>query len=274
MKIAAVQMNSGPEVQSNLDAARALLEDAARQGAAVALLPENFAIMGRKERDKIAVSEAPGSGPIQEFLSSTAKRLSLCIIGGTIPLEVAGETRVAPACVVYGADGAYLGRYDKIHLFDVSVPGRNETYRESASMVPGREPVILPTPAGRVGLSVCYDVRFPELYRRLSAGPGGAAQGADFLSVPAAFTVPTGEAHWDTLLRARAIENLCCVVAAAQVGEHANGRRTYGHSMIVDCWGTVLGQLPEGPGCVVAEFDLAKQAATRESFPALTHRVI
>jgi predicted amidohydrolase len=271
MKIAAIQMNSTAEVQENLAAAGALLAEAAAQGAVLAVLPENFALMGRRERDKLAAAEPPGgAGPIQDFLAATARRLQLCIIGGTIPLQVAGETRVAPACVVYGPDGACLGRYDKMHLFDVDVPGRNESYRESSSMVPGRGPAVVATPAGRAGLSVCYDLRFPELYRRLSAGPAGA----DFLSVPAAFTVPTGEAHWDILLRARAIENLCCVVAAAQVGEHANGRSTYGHSMIVDCWGTVLAERADGPGCVVADFDQAQQSATRESFPALAHRVI
>jgi predicted amidohydrolase len=270
MKIAALQMNSGPDVQGNLEAAGELLAEAASRGAVVAVLPENFALMGRRERDKLDVAEPPGGGgPIQRFLAAQAARLSLCVIGGTIPLRVAGETRVAPACLVYGPDGALLARYDKIHLFDVDIPGRDEGYRESASMVPGRAPVVVATPAGRAGLSVCYDLRFPELYRRLSAG----AEGADFLTVPAAFTVPTGEAHWDTLLRARAIENLCAVVAAAQVGEHANGRHTYGHSMIVDCWGTVLGQLPAGTGCVVAELDLVQQAATRASFPALAHRV-
>lgn len=273
MKIAAIQMSSSAVLQENLDAAGSLLATAASLGAAVAVLPENFALMGRKERDKYAVAEAAGgegSGPIQSFLAATAQRLNLCIIAGTIPLLVAAETRVAPACLVYGPDGACIGRYDKMHLFDVDLPDKNERYSESSSMVPGRSPVAVPTPAGRAGLSVCYDLRFPELYRRLSAGPGGV----DFFTVPAAFTVTTGEAHWDILLRARAIENLSCVVAAAQVGEHANGRRTYGHSMIVDCWGTVLAERADGPGCVVADLDLARQSATRESFPALAHRVI
>jgi predicted amidohydrolase len=268
MKVAALQMTSGMRVEANLATAARLLQIAARDGATLAVLPENFAFMGRDERDKRAVAEVPGVGPIQDFLATQSRSLALTIIGGTMPLKVGGEARSAAASLVFGPDGTLVARYDKIHLFDVDLPGRQEGYRESAGTLAGREVVLAATPAGSVGLSVCYDLRFPELYRRMST------QGAELLAVPAAFTVPTGEAHWDVLLRARAIENLCHLVAAAQWGSHENGRSTYGHSMIIDCWGQVLDQLPAGEGCVVAELDMQRQAAVRGSFPALNHRVL
>ncbi|MEP7312176.1 MAG: carbon-nitrogen hydrolase family protein [Pseudomonadota bacterium] len=267
MKVAALQMTSGVQVVANLATAQRLLELAAVGQAQLAVLPENFAFMGKGERDKLAVAEDDGDGPIQAFIAAQARALALTVVAGTVPLRVAGDTRVAAASLVYGPDGRRLGRYDKIHLFDVDLPGRAETYRESAGTVPGTAVVVLDTPAGRVGLSVCYDLRFPELYRRM------AAQGADFMVVPAAFTVPTGEAHWDVLLRARAIENLCHVVAAAQSGSHENGRRTHGNSLVVDCWGEVLGRLPDGEGCVLADIDLSRQRTLRAGFTALTHRV-
>ena len=261
-------MTSGLSVQRNLDTAQRLLQGAAAAGADLALLPENFAFMGRDEADKRAVAETPGSGPIQAFLAAQARDLNLTLIGGTIPLKVVGESRCAAASLVFDRQGRALARYDKMHLFDVDLPGRQEGYRESAGTVAGHEVVVAATPAAQVGLSVCYDLRFPELYRRMSAS------GATLLVVPAAFTVPTGEAHWDVLLRARAIENLCFVVAAAQWGTHENGRATYGHSLIVDHWGQVLERLPGGEGWVVAELDLERQAAVRASFPALAHRVL
>src|SRR6266480_3938016 len=236
MKVAAIQMTSGPEVPANLEQARALLEDAAGRGARLAALPENFSFMGLKDADKRAVAEADGSG--------------------------------AAASLVYDSDGRRVARYDKIHLFDVDIPGRAESYRESAHVAPGTSAAVIDTPAGRLGLSVCYDVRFPELYRHLSAA------GAQLLAVPSAFTSPTGRAHWETLVRARAIENLCYVVAPAQSGFHPNGRETYGDSMIVDYWGRVLQRVPRGRGCAVAEVDLAQQTGVRESFPALLHRVL
>ena len=267
MKVAAVQMTSGPEVAANLEQARAALEEAARLGAGLAVLPENFAFMGLADADKRAVAEVEGTGPIQEFLSQTASRLRMWIVGGTIPLRAGADGRVAAASVVYRADGSRAARYDKIHLFDVDIPARNETYRESAHVAPGSRPAVIDTPVGRLGLSVCYDVRFPELFRSLSAA------GAQVLVVPSAFTAPTGRAHWETLLRARAIENLCFVIAPAQSGFHANGRETYGDSMIVDYWGRVLRRLPRGKGCVVADLDLAAQAEVRQSFPALRHRI-
>ena len=266
MKIAAIQMTSGPEVTVNLEQARALLEESAARGAGLAVLPENFSFMGLKDADKRTVAETDGHGPAQDFLAATARRLRLWIVGGTVPLASGSGGRVAAASLVYDSDGVRVARYDKIHLFDVDLPGRTESYRESANVAPGGRAALLDSPFGRLGLSVCYDVRFPELYRHLSA------QGAQVLTVPSAFTSPTGRAHWETLLRARAIENLCYVVAPAQSGFHASGRETYGDSMIVDYWGRVLQRVPRGRGCAVAEIDLAAQAGVRESFPALTHR--
>lgn len=266
--VAAVQMTSGPDVNANLESAAGLLEQAAREGARVALLPENFAFMGLHDVDKRAVAERNGEGPIQEFLSRRARELKLWIVAGTIPIsDIAGE-RVAAACLVYDHAGQRVARYDKIHLFDVDIPGRNEKYRESANIVPGSRPVLVPTPAGLLGMSVCYDLRFPELYRPLSAA------GAQWFTVPSAFTVPTGRAHWETLLRARAIENLSFVVAAGQWGRHANGRETYGDSIIIDYWGAVLARLSAGEGVVVATLDLAAQQLARRDFPALSHRVL
>ena len=266
MKVAALQMTSGPELSANLEQARALLEAAAARGARLAALPENFSFMGLKDADKRAVAEADGSGPAQDFLAANARRLRLWIVGGTVPLVAGTDGRVAAASLVYDSDGRRVARYDKIHLFDVDIPGRSESYRESAHVAPGASATVLDTPAGRLGLSVCYDVRFPELYRHLSA------LGAQIFTVPSAFTSPTGRAHWETLLRARAIENLCYVVAPAQSGFHPSGRETYGDTMIVDFWGRVLQRVPRGRGCAVAEVDLAQQAGVRESFPALVHR--
>jgi nitrilase len=268
MKVAALQMTSGPDVAANLMAARVLLEQARANDARVAVLPENFSFLGMKSGDKRAIAEIDGDGPVQRFLSQQARELSLWIVGGTTPLMIEPGGRVAAACLVYRDDGQRAARYDKIHLFDVDIPGRAESYRESADIAPGARQVIVPTPAGLLGLSVCYDMRFPELYRQLSAA------GAQWLTIPSSFTVPTGRAHWEVLLRARAIENLSYVVAPAQWGHHANGRETYGDSLIVDYWGTVLARLEGGNGVVVAELDLAAQAEARRNFPALTHRVL
>src|SRR6516162_2813550 len=266
MKVAAIQMTSGPDVPANLEQAQLLLEEAAARGARLAALPENFSFMGLKDADKRAVAERDGAGPVQDFLAAEARRLRLWIVGGTVPLVAGADGRVAAASLVYDSDGVRAARYDKIHLFDVDIPGRAESYRESAHVAPGAQATVLDTPVGRLGLSVCYDVRFPELYRHLSGN------GAQLLSVPSAFTSPTGRAHWETLLRARAIENLCYVMAPAQSGFHPSGRETYGDSMIVDYWGRVLQRVPRGRGCALAEVDLAAQANVRESFPALVHR--
>ena len=274
MKVAAIQMTSGPDVAANLEQARGLLDEAAALGAGLAALPENFAFMGLHDADKRGVAESDGRGPIQDFLASTALRLHMTIIGGTVPLRAGADGRVAAASLVYGPEGQRTGRYDKIHLFDVDIPsgagvesGGTGRYRESTHVAPGSGAVVVDTPAGQLGLSVCYDIRFPELYRSLSAS------GAQILLIPSAFTSPTGRAHWEPLLRARAIENLCYVIAPAQSGFHPSGRETYGDSMIVDPWGRVLQRLPRGRGSVVAIVDLDAQAEVRRNFPALQHRV-
>lgn len=267
--IAAVQLNSGDDVATNLAHSGELLTQAAADGATLAVLPENFAFMGEHGSDKLAHGEDDGRGPIQDFLATTAQRLKLWVVAGTVPLAVPGDTRhVSPSCLVYDADGQRVARYDKIHLFDVDVPDSNgERYRESASLAAGPlTPLCVDTPLGRLGLSVCYDLRFPELYRRL------VADGAEILSVPAAFTARTGKAHWDLLLRARAIENQAWVVAPAQCGTHPGNRATWGNSLIVDPWGEVLGRCKSGEGVVLAMLSRRRQKSLRESFPALKHR--
>ncbi|MHB8721188.1 MAG: carbon-nitrogen hydrolase family protein [Steroidobacteraceae bacterium] len=264
--VAAVQMTSGHVVADNLAAAAGLLREAKDLGAEIACLPENFSFLGLHDADKCQVAEADGEGPVQSFLSETARRLKMWILGGTIDLRGNEAARVANSSLLIDAAGRRVARYDKIHLFDVTIPGRDEQYRESTHVAAGREPVIADTPVGRLGLSVCYDMRFPELYREL------VSQGAEWLAMPAAFTVPTGRAHWETLLRARAIENLCYVVAPAQSGTHSSGRETYGDSLIVDYWGQVLSRLAKGTGVITADFDLAKEAETRARFPVLTNR--
>jgi nitrilase len=265
-KVAAIQMTSSHVVADNLAAAGALLREAKDSGAQIACLPENFSFIGLKDADKLPVAEADGDGIVQAFLSTTARQLNLWILGGTVAIRTHNSRRVANASLLIDAAGKRVARYDKIHLFDVTIPGRDEQYRESTHVLPGREPVIADTPVGKLGLSVCYDMRFPELYREL------VSQGAEWLAMPAAFTVPTGRAHWETLLRARAIENLCYVVAPAQVGVHTSGRETYGDSLIVDYWGQVLSRLAKGTGVITADIDLAAQADSRARFPALDNR--
>ncbi len=266
-RVAAVQMCSGGARDANLATAARLLAEAAQRGARIAVLPENFSLMAERDADRRALAEADGAGAVQEFLARTAAQLKLWVIAGSVPIANGPGERIAQACLVYSADGRRAARYDKIHLFDVELPDRAESYRESAHMAPGNQVVTVDTPAGKLGLSVCYDVRFPELYRRLEAA------GAQWLVVPAAFTAPTGAAHWEPLLRARAIENLCFLVASAQQGLHPNGRRTWGHSMIIDYWGRVLAELAEGEGVITADIDLVAQAEARRKFPALSHRV-
>ena len=272
-RAAVLQMTSAPEVEANLASARTLLERARVEGATVAALPENFAIMGRREADKLDAAEDPGEGPIQAFLGHSARELGLWIIGGTIPLRVEDDPqRVAAASLVFDDRGRCVARYDKIHLFDVDIPNRegvdrNERYRESATVAPGKLPSVVSTPIGRVGMAVCYDVRFPELFRVLQE------QGAEVLTLPSAFTAPTGKAHWELLVRARAVENLCYVLAPAQSGIHPNGRETWGDSLIVDPWGHVLSRVTEaGPGLALAEIDRTVQQELRTRFPALSHR--
>ena len=265
-RVAAIQMTSSHVVAENLAEAGALLREAKEAGALVACLPENFSFIGMKDADKLQVAEADGNGVVQSFLSDAARQLNMWILGGTIVIRTSDSNRVANASLLFDAAGKRVARYDKIHLFDVTIPGRNEQYRESTHVLPGRELKLADTPVGKLGLSVCYDMRFPELYREL------VSQGAEWLAMPAAFTVPTGRAHWETLLRARAIENLCYVVAPAQTGVHSSGRETYGDSLIVDYWGQVLSRLAKGTGVITADIDLASQAESRARFPALDNR--
>jgi nitrilase len=265
---AAVQMTSLADVGKNLATARRLLTEARERGACLAVLPENFSFMGRNEAERRQIVERDGDGPVQEAISALARELRMWIVAGTQPIAVAADSRPANACVVYDDAGKRAARYDKIHLFDVDLPGGREAYRESANAAPGTKAVLVDTPAGRLGLTVCYDLRFPELFRQL------VSEGAEIFSVPSAFTSPTGRAHWETLLRARAIENLCFVVAAAQSGIHDSNRETYGDSLIADYWGRVLAREPRGSHVVTAALDRDGQQSTREGFPALRHRVL
>ncbi|MDA1343058.1 MAG: carbon-nitrogen hydrolase family protein [Proteobacteria bacterium] len=265
-KCAAIQMASGPSVSSNLLEAEKLIAEAVKTGAKLVALPENFAMMGDKEIDKIRIKEVDGTGPIQKFLSSTAKKYGVWIIGGTIPIAGNDDNKVRAACVIYDDQGERAGRYDKIHLFDVNVPGTDEVYRESDSIERGDQAVVLETPFGKLGIAVCYDLRFPELFRKM------AMQGMEILVIPSAFTAKTGSAHWEVLLRARAIENLCYVIAPNQGGFHLNGRKTYGYSMIIDPWGMVLDCYKTGAGFVAADTDLEKLTKVRSAFPVLNHR--
>ena len=268
MKIAAVQMVSTTSVAGNLDAARRLVAQAAQGGAQLVALPEYFCLMGRADRDKLAVAEAPGDGPIQAMLSQAAREHGVWLIGGTLPIATDDPDRVLNSNFVYAPDGTLAARYDKIHLFRYD--NGSERYDEGCAIRAGEAATAFQAGTTRVGLSVCYDLRFPELYRQLMFTPGQPP--CDLLSVPAAFTHTTGLAHWELLLRARAVENQCYVIAAAQGGLHENGRRTFGHSMVVDPWGQLLGVLPEGEGVVFAELDPARIASVRSQLPVLQHR--
>jgi len=264
MKIAAVQMVSTPDLDRNLDAAARLVAQAAAAGAGLVALPEYFCLMGRRDTDKLAIAEPPGSGPIQRFLADTARAQGVWLVGGTLPLTTGTPGRALNSNGVYAPDGSAAARYDKIHLFNFD-NGR-ERYDEASVLDAGSTPVALQAGPLRVGLSICYDLRFPEIYRALMSPP------CDVLCVPAAFTWTTGQAHWELLLRARAVENQCYVLAAAQGGTHENGRRTWGHSMVVDPWGEVLAVLPEGEGFVIAEVDAGRLKSVRTQLPALAHR--
>lgn len=263
-RIAAIQMASGPNVEGNLNEAARLIAIAADQGAKLVALPENFAIMGITDEDKLAVREKPGCGPIQEFLSATARRHAIWLAGGSIPLESSVPHKVRNSCMVYDDRGTLAARYDKIHLFGFEMGAEN--YREERTIEPGRDVVTAESPVGRLGLSICYDLRFPEIYR--------AMKEVDIILVPSAFTETTGKAHWEPLIRARAIENLAYVLAPAQGGYHVSGRETHGDSMIVDPWGVVLDRLPRGSGVVVAGVNLLHLKRLRQSLPALAHRTL
>jgi nitrilase len=266
VRAAAVQMTSTRDVGRNLEAARELIGKAVARGAELVVLPENFSFLGAQDADRLAAAEQPGRGPAQDFLAAEARGRSVWIVGGTIPI-VSANGRASSRSFLLDPRGVCVAEYDKIHLFDVSVPdAASETYRESATTVPGSRVTAVPTPFGRLGMIVCYDLRFPALFHRLSV------IGMDILAVPAAFTVPTGRVHWKPLLQARAIESLTYVVASGQWGEHGGGRRTYGHSMILGPWGEVLDELPSGAGVVLAELDMMKLNEIRAKFPVLEHR--
>ena len=263
-KIAAVQMVSTPDWARNRDAAARLVGEAAAAGAALVALPEYFCILGRKDTDKLALAEPEGNGPIQRFLADLAREHGIWLVGGTLPLASAGEGRVLNRCCVFAPDGREAAHYDKVHLF--AYDNGREAYDEGRTLAAGGAPAALQAGPLRVGLSVCYDLRFPELYRRLMQ------PACDLLVVPAAFTYTTGRAHWELLLRARAIENQCYVLAPAQGGTHENGRRTWGHSLVVDPWGEVLALREVGEGVVMARMDLQRLAEVRTQLPALEHR--
>jgi nitrilase len=264
IKIAAIQMASGPYVAANLSEAERLIEVAANQGAKLVALPEYFALMGFKETDKVAAREEEGKGPIQQFLKSMAKKQKIWLIGGSVPLVSNFPNKVRNSCLVYDDQGKQVARYDKIHLFGLNLG--NEQYHEEKTIESGDVIKVVDTPFGKIGLSICYDLRFPELYR--------AMKDVNIIVVPSAFTDTTGKAHWETLVRARAIENLSYVMAPAQGGYHLSGRETHGNSMIVDPWGVVLDRLPRGSGVVIAAMNPKYQASLRASLPALKHRII
>lgn len=269
MRVAAVQMNSSDEPAANLELAAGLISTAAWRGASVVVLPENFSVMPAREKDRPSFGEPRGDGPVQTFLSEQARSRGVWIVGGTAPIRGEDGARIKSACLVFDDTGRPVARYHKIHLFDVQVSA-DEAYRESDAFEPGSTDeeniVCVDTPAGRIGLSVCYDLRFPELYRGL------ADRGAEIVTVPSAFTATTGQAHWEPLLRARAIENQCYVVAPGQWGNHPSGRETHGHSMIVDPWGRIIAQQDGGNEVIVADIELDRLADIRGRFPALTHR--
>ncbi len=260
-------MVSGPDVAGNLAAAATLIAQAATAGAALVALPENFALMPRCDADRLAAAEDEGHGPIQDFLAAQARRHRIWLVGGTLPLKAAHAGKVRAACLVYDAAGERVARYDKMHLFDVTL-ANGETYRESSAIEAGAQTVVIDSPVGRLGLAVCYDLRFPELFRAM------LAQGVEVFAVPSAFTATTGRAHWEVLVRARAIENLAYVIAPDQGGMHANGRATHGDSAIVGPWGEVLGRLAAGAGVVVADIEPERQAALRRGLPSIEHRRI
>ncbi|MDR5778475.1 carbon-nitrogen hydrolase family protein [Caballeronia sp. LZ065] len=263
-QVAALQMVSTPDRERNLAAAGQLIAEAARRGAQLVLLPEYFCFMGFKDTDKLAIREQPGSGPIQQFLADSAREHRVWIIGGTLPLQSPEAERVLNTTLVFDPHGKQVARYDKIHLFNFEKG--EESFDEARTICPGSDVRTFEAPFGRVGLSVCYDLRFPELYRQL----GDCA----LMVVPSAFTWTTGKAHWETLLKARAVENQCYVLAAAQGGTHENGRRTWGHSMLIDPWGEIIDVQDEGPGVVLGGIDAQRIAAVRQSLPAYRHRVL
>lgn len=264
---AAIQMTSGPNLGANLTEASRLIASAASAGAGLVVLPENFALIPMKESERLEAAESFGDGPLQEFLAARAREFGLWIVGGTIPIAVDSKKKISPACLVFNDKGENVARYDKMHLFDVNLEN-GEQYNESANQEPGDQTVVVDTPFGKMGLAVCYDLRFPELFRRM------LDEGAELFAVPSAFTEITGKAHWEVLVRARAIENLAYVIAADQGGYHVSGRETHGDSMIVGPWGLIHDRLARGSGVVIAELDLKRMVSIRNSLPSIQHRRI
>lgn len=266
-RVACIQMNSTDDLSQNLIATKDLIQQAVAQDAKLIILPENFALMSQDQMEKLKHRESIGQGPIQDFLSSQAAENKIWIVGGTIPITVPeNKDKVYACCLVFNDQGQQVARYDKIHLFDVHLRATQENYLESKHIDPGEHIVVIDTPFGKLGLAVCYDIRFPEMFRLM------LKHGVEIIALPAAFTYTTGSAHWDTLVRARAIENLSYVLTACQTGVHPGGRRTYGNSMIVNPWGEMLICLPDNPGVVVAEINLDFLHKIRQDFPALAHR--
>ncbi|MGV8933293.1 MAG: carbon-nitrogen hydrolase family protein [Gallionellaceae bacterium] len=263
-KVAALQMASGPNISGNLSEARRLIENAVAQGAKMVVLPEYFSVMGMQEEDMVRAREQVGSGVVQTFLADMARKHRIWVVGGSIPLVGDAPNKYRNSCLVFDEHGQQVAQYDKIHLFNLDLG--NEHYHEAETIEAGNQVVVIDSPFGRIGLAICYDLRFPELFR--------AMKNVDIIVLPSAFTSTTGKLHWETLVRARAIENLAYVIAAAQGGYHVNGRETHGHSMVVDPWGRVLDELPRGSGVVIAEVNPGYQASLRASLPALTHRTL
>jgi deaminated glutathione amidase len=269
INVAAIQMVSTDSVAENLEQAQKLIAEAVSKQAKLVTLPENFPIMGKEDADRLAIKESLNTGPIQSFLSDQARQHQIWLLGGTIPLESKNPNKVFPASLLYDLKGKCIAHYDKIHLFDVLVDESNdESYRESDNFESGNEIVVANTDIGNIGLSVCYDLRFPEMYRKMHE------DNVQIITVPSAFTATTGAAHWESLIKARAVENLCYVIASNQGGTHVNERETWGHSMIVDPWGTILASVNKGAGVAVASIDLEKQVKLRQTFPTLKHRKI
>ena len=265
-KISAIQMSSGPNIQANLDEAAKLIEQATSQGAELLVLPENFSQMANTDKERVSSAEEAGEGLVQDFLSTQASKNNCWIVGGTIPIKSEEAGKAYSSSLVFNDKGEQVARYDKIHMFDVLIEENNETYNESETTTAGEKVVVIDTPFGRLGLSVCYDLRFPELFRTM------IDQGMEICALPSAFTAFTGQSHWEPLIRARAIENQCYMVAAAQGGYHVNNRQTFGHSMIVNPWGNILGSVGTGPGVVITEMERKVLESTRNNFQVLNHR--
>ena len=265
--VAAIQMVSTDTLSKNLELTEKLIEEAAAKKAKLITLPENFPLMGKQDKDRLAITEPFNDGPLQLFLSEQSKRYKIWLLGGTVPLVSDNPEKVFATSLLFNPNGECIARYDKIHLFDVVLDKDDgESYRESKTFKPGNDIVVAQTEIGNIGLSVCYDLRFPEMYRKMHN------ENVQIITAPSAFTATTGKAHWETLLKTRAIENLCYLIASNQGGVHANGRETWGHSMIVAPWGEILAEVKEDTGIAIAKIDIEKQTNLRKRFPVLTHR--